>query len=161
MSGPDPQLRSTLRSTGRRMTGQRQLLLEVLQEHGGHLDAHELYRLARARDPRLNLSTVYRTVGLLRDLGLVDERHLGEDHHHYELKRATTHYHLVCIRCGQVVEFASPFIEQLKTAVGQQYDYQITDAQVDLLGYCVGCRAIADARAAGQEAPEAERLASA
>lgn len=135
-------LRSTLHGAGRRLTGQRQLLLEVLQEHGGHLDAHELYRLARERDPRLNLSTVYRTVGLLRDLGLVDELHLGEDHHHYELRTPSTHYHLVCSACGAVVEFASPLIEELKAAVGQEYDYAITDAQVDLLGVCAACRAV-------------------
>ncbi len=132
-------LHNTLREAGRRLTGQRQLLLEVLEEHGGHLDAHELYRLARERDPHLNLSTVYRTVGLLRDLGLVDEQHLGEDHHHYELKTPATHYHLVCTACGAVVEFTSPLIEALKTAIAQEYNYTIAEAQVELLGFCAAC----------------------
>jgi len=138
---PQSELRETLRGSGRRLTDQRQLLLELLQEHGGHLDAHELYRLAQERDPRLNLSTVYRTLGLLRDLGLVDEQHLGEDHHHYELKAPATHYHLVCRTCGSVVEFTSPLIEQLKEAVGRELGYTIADAQVDLLGTCAACRA--------------------
>jgi Fur family transcriptional regulator, ferric uptake regulator len=138
---PQSELRDTLRGSGRRLTDQRQLLLELLQEHGGHLDAHELYRLAQERDPRLNLSTVYRTLGLLRDLGLVDEQHLGEDHHHYELKAPATHHHLICGTCGSVVEFTSPLIEQLKEAVGRELDYTIADAQVDLLGTCAGCRA--------------------
>jgi len=136
---PQSELRDTLRGSGRRLTDQRRLLLELLQEHGGHLDAHELYRLAQERDPRLNLSTVYRTLGLLRDLGLVDEQHLGEDHHHYELKAPATHYHLVCRTCGSVVEFTSPLIEQLKEAVGRELNYTITDAQVDLLGTCAAC----------------------
>ena len=57
-------LSSTLKTTGRRLTGQRQLLLGVLREHGGHLDAHDLYRLASERNPRLSLSTVYRTMNL-------------------------------------------------------------------------------------------------
>ncbi len=135
------QLHDTLHGAGRRVTGQRQLLLELLQEHGGHLDARELYRLAQERDPHLNLSTVYRTVGLLRDLGLVDEQHLGEEHHHYELKTPSTHYHLVCSTCGAVVEFTSPLIEELKAAVGREYDYAIADAQVSLLGTCAACRA--------------------
>lgn len=134
-------LRSTLHGAGRRLTGQRQLLLELLQEHGGHLDAHELYRLAQARDPRLNLSTVYRTLGLLRDLGLVDEQHLGQDHHHYELKTPSTHYHLVCMICGAVVEFTSPLIADLQATIGREYDYEIADAQVNLLGACASCRA--------------------
>ncbi len=138
---PQSELRDTLRESGRRLTDQRQLLLELLQEHGGHLDARELYRLAQERDPRLNLSTVYRTLGLLRDLGLVDEQHLGEDHHHYELKAPATHYHLVCRTCGSVIEFTSPLIEQLKEAIGRELDYAIADAQVDLLGICAACRA--------------------
>ncbi len=138
-------LHDTLHEAGLRLTGQRRLLLEVLQEHGGHLDAHEVYRLARERDPHLNLSTVYRTLGLLRDLGLVDEQHLGEDHHHYELKTPATHYHLVCNVCGAVVEFTSPLIQDLETSVGHEYDYVISDAQVNLLGVCAACRAAAAA----------------
>lgn len=140
---PPMRLRNTLHETGRRMTDQRQLLLDLLQEHGGHLDAHELYRLAQEREPHLNLSTVYRTLGLLRDLGLVDEQHLGEDHHHYELKAPATHYHVVCRSCGAVVEFTSPLIEQLKEAVGRELGYAVADAQVDLLGTCPACRAAA------------------
>jgi len=122
------------------MTEQRQLLLEVLQEHGGHLDAHELYRLASQRNPHLNLSTVYRTVALLRDLGLVDELYLGEDHHHYELRTLDTHHHLICSGCGQVIEFASPLIEQLKAEIGQGHDFVVTAANVDLFGLCSACR---------------------
>ncbi len=135
------ELRSALRATGRRLTEQRRLLLEVIQEHGGHLDAHELYRLASQRDPRLNLSTVYRNVALLRDLGLVDELHLGEDHHHYELRTPTTHHHLICSGCGEVIEFVSPLIEQLKAEIGQSHGYEIAAASVDLFGLCAGCRA--------------------
>lgn len=140
---PQSHLRDTLRGSGRRLTGQRRLLLELLQQHGGHLDARELYRLAQERDPRLNLSTVYRTLGLLRDLGLVDEQRLGEDHHHYELRTSAAHYHLVCQSCGSVVEFTSPLVEQLKEAVGRELDYTITAAQIDLLGACAACRAAA------------------
>ena len=137
------ELHDTLHEAGRRLTGQRQLLLELLQEHGGHLDARELYRLAHERDPQLNPSTVYRTVRLLRDLGFVDEQHLGEEHHHYELRTPTTHYHLVCSTCGAVVEFTSPLIEQLKAAIGREYDYTIDELQVELLGTCAACRAAA------------------
>lgn len=144
MSADTLQLRSALRATGRRLTGQRQLLLEVIREHGGHLDAHELYRLASQRDPRLNLSTVYRNVALLRDLGLVDELHLGEDHHHYELKTPATHHHLICSECGQVIEFASPLVEQLKAEIGQSHDYEVVAANVDLVGLCAACRAAAE-----------------
>jgi Fur family transcriptional regulator, ferric uptake regulator len=133
-------LKSTLRTTGRRLTGQRQLLLQLIQEHGGHLDAHELYRLASERNPRLSLSTVYRTMNLLRDLGLVSEVHLGEEHHHYELRPTSEHCHLVCVSCGRVVEIGCELIEQLKATVAEQHDFEITEAQVDLVGLCAACR---------------------
>lgn len=139
MAPPDP-LKSKLRTTGRRMTGQRQLLLQLIEEHGGHLDAQELYRLASEQNPRLSLSTVYRTMNLLRDLGLVNEVHLGEEHHHYELRPSSEHYHLVCINCGGVVEIGGQSIEQLKAAVAEQHDFEITQAQVDLVGLCGECR---------------------
>jgi Fur family transcriptional regulator, ferric uptake regulator len=141
MGSPASPLRSTLRTTGRRLTGQRQLLLQLIQEHGGHLDAHELYRLASEQNPRLSLSTVYRTMNLLRDLGLVNEVHLGEEHHHYELRPNSEHCHLVCAGCGKVVEIGCELIEQLKATVAEQHDFEITEAQVDLIGLCADCRA--------------------
>ncbi len=140
MSGTSSPLKSTLKTTGRRLTGQRQLLLQLIEEHGGHLDAHELYRLASERNPRLSLSTVYRTMNLLRDLGLVNEVHLGEEHHHYELRPSSQHCHLVCVSCGKVVEIDCDLVEQLKTSVAEQHDFEITDAQVELIGLCGDCR---------------------
>jgi Fe2+ or Zn2+ uptake regulation protein len=133
-------LENTLHSTQRRVTGQRQLLLEIIKAHGEHLDADELYRLARQRNPRLSLSTVYRTMNLLRDLNLVDELHLGEDHHHYEIKSTAVHHHLICLSCGQVVEFASPLTEELAAAVGREHNFRVEEVRIDLAGYCDRCR---------------------
>ncbi len=133
-------LKTTLRTTGHRLTGQRQLLLRLIQEHGGHLDAAELFRLASEQNPRLSLSTVYRTMNLLRDLGLVNEVHLGEEHHHYELRPSSEHYHLVCISCGRVVEIGGDLIGHLKDSVARQHDFEITEAQVDFVGLCGECR---------------------
>jgi Fe2+ or Zn2+ uptake regulation protein len=141
MSPESSPLGPTLKTTGRRLTGQRQLLLQLIEEHGGHLDAHELYRLASERNPRLSLSTVYRTMNLLRDLGLVDEVHLGEDHHHYELKPKAQHCHLICAECGTVVEIGCDLVEELKETVARQHDFEITEARVDLVGLCASCRA--------------------
>jgi Fur family transcriptional regulator, ferric uptake regulator len=133
-------LKGSLHVTGRRLTGQRRLLLELIQEQEGHADAHELYRLAQQRDPRISLATVYRTLGVLRELGLVDELHLGEEHHHYELKPAAAHHHLVCLGCGRVIEFPGGLMDALEQAVAQQYGFEISEAQVDITGYCAECR---------------------
>src|SRR3712207_9050490 len=78
--------RAALRSEGHRMTQQRDVLLDVIEHAGEHLDADGLYRLARERDSRISLSTVYRTLSLLKRHDLVDELHLSEEHHHYEAK---------------------------------------------------------------------------
>jgi Fe2+ or Zn2+ uptake regulation protein len=130
-----------LHKSGRRLTGQRKLLLGLIEQQTGHLDAHELHRLAQEQDPEISLATVYRTLAVLRDLGLVDELHLGEEHHHYELKRQATHHHLVCAGCSQVVEFRSALAEKLQRAIAREHDFEITEARVDLVGYCAACRA--------------------
>jgi Fe2+ or Zn2+ uptake regulation protein len=110
-------LETTLHATQHRVTGQRRLLLEIIRAHGEHLDAEELYSLARQQYPRLSRSTVYRTMRLLRDLGLIDEVHLGQDHHHYEIKAPAHHHHLICLGCGQVLEFSDALAEQLAARV--------------------------------------------
>src|SRR5919201_1737919 len=109
--------REALRSEGHRMTQQRDVLLDVIEHAGAHLDADGLYRLARERDNRISLSTVYRTLSLLNRHDLVDELHLSAEHHHYEAKSAKQHYHLLCTECGQVEEFSGEVLDRLKAAL--------------------------------------------
>ena len=137
---PQPHLESTLHATRRRVTEQRRLLLDIIRTQGEHLDAEQIYALARQQNPRLSLSTVYRTLSLLRDLGLVDEVHLGEDHHHYELKQATAHHHLVCRACGRVTEFSTSLADELAASVGDEHGYDVQEVRIDLLGLCAQCR---------------------
>lgn len=133
--------RRILGEAGRRTTNQRALILDVLNSEPGHLDADDVYRLAKERDPRLSLSTVYRTLGLLKKLGQVDELHLAEEHHHYEAKGRSEHYHLICLGCGQVVEFASALAADLKDEQERESGFVVTGVHMDLTGYCVVCRA--------------------
>lgn len=135
--------RRILSEAGRRTTAQRTLILEVLRHNPGHLDADEVYRLAKERDPRLSLSTVYRTLSLLKKLGEVDELHLAEEHHHYEAKGQkgqAEHYHLICLGCGRVVEFVSALTAQLKAEQEAASGFVIAGVHVDLTGYCAACR---------------------
>jgi Fur family ferric uptake transcriptional regulator len=132
--------RKILRKAGKRVTPQRLLILKAIREGGGHLDADEIYRLARRKAPRLSLSTVYRTINVLKEAGMIEELHLGEEHHHYELRGKGEHYHLICQGCGKVVEFECPFTEQLVRDLGEKYDFEITGIHLDLAGYCAECR---------------------
>jgi Fe2+ or Zn2+ uptake regulation protein len=125
---------------GQRTTNQRRLLLDLLRHSEGHLDADELYRLAKEREPRLSLSTVYRTLRLFKELGLIEERRFAEEHHHYEAKEKTEHHHLVCLGCGKVVEFEYPLTDRMKEDVGRQSGFEILGAEVYMEGYCQRCR---------------------
>jgi len=132
--------RTILRQAGKRVTRQRLLILETIREGEGHLDADEIYRLARAKMPRLNLSTVYRTLSMLKEAGLIEELHLGEEHHHYELKGERGHHHLICQSCGRIVEFECPFSEELIQSLGEEHDFEVTGIHLDMMGYCAECR---------------------
>ena len=130
----------TFSAPGLRVTSQRALILEVIRRGQGHLDADEVYRQAREKQPRLSLSTVYRTLQTLKKLGLVEEVHFDEAHHHYEIKPSTEHHHLVCLDCGRVVEFQYPLARLVKRNVTEAKDFEITGSEVRMTGYCADCR---------------------
>ncbi len=131
--------RQILDRSSQRVTAQRTLLLELLRQSGGHVDADELYRRARKKNSRISLSTVYRNLQLFKKLGLVEEHHFDEEHHHYEVKSGTAHQHLLCINCGKVVEFACPVSWKLREDIGKQYDFDITGVEVRVTGLCSSC----------------------
>lgn len=126
--------------TGKRITSQRRLLLDILSNAKGHLDADELFRRAKIREPQMSLSTVYRTLKLFKELGMVDEHHFIEEHHHYEVKPSSEHYHLICKECGQVVEFESSAIKRIAKTLGATKGFEVTGSEVQLEGYCSHCR---------------------
>ena len=129
-----------LRASGKRITPQRKLVLNILDQANGHLDATEIYERGRRRDARLSLSTVYRTLSMLKEIGLVRELHLDDEHHHYELDDRDGHSHLVCLQCGRVIEVdSSAFVTAAKT-VGAMHRFEIEGAQVELSGTCADCR---------------------
>src|SRR5215470_18779419 len=101
-------IKGSLREKGVRLTRQRELLLELIDKSGEHLDAERLFQLAKEQDPKLNRVTVYRTLKLLKEEGLVDEldlMHQAGEQHFYETRRKGEHAHVVCLGCGKVEEF--------------------------------------------------------
>jgi len=132
--------RKTLNAAGKRVTNQRALILEIIRRGEGHLDADEIYRRARQRVPRLSLSTVYRTLQMLKKLGLVEELHFDEEHHHYELKPSAEHHHLICLGCGRVIEFHYPLSRYIKRSVPEAKGFDVAETEVRMSGYCSKCR---------------------
>jgi len=131
--------RDLLSEAGLRNTSQRQSIVDIIRRGQGHLDADEVYRRARKKQPRLSLSTVYRTLQTLKELGLVEEVHLDETHHHYEIKASNEHHHLICLGCGKVVEFECPVSEKMKEEVSREKGFEIINTEVRMTGYCPEC----------------------
>jgi Fur family ferric uptake transcriptional regulator len=141
---PKPPLSSNSnapKNLGKRVTRQRALILEIIQQGKGHLDADEIYRRARAIQPRLSLSTVYRALKALKEPGLIRELHLDDSHHHYETisTSKSKHHHLVCLGCGKVIEFEYPISRYIRRNIPEARDFQIVDTEIRLTGYCPRC----------------------
>ena len=124
---------------GHPLTNQRRLLLELLRDAEGHIDAKELYRHASARDESISPATVYRSLNLFKELGLVDEIRLGKIRCYYEIRQSPEHQHLICQGCGKVMEFQNPYFRKLIEAVRQEHGFKVTKAELYLEGYCPEC----------------------
>ena len=124
---------------GHPLTNQRRLLLELLRDADVHIDAKELYRRAIAKDESISPATVYRTLNLFKELGLIEEMRLGKIRCYYEIKQSPEHQHLVCRGCGKVMEFQNPYFQKLIKAVWREQDFKVTKAELYLEGYCKGC----------------------
>ncbi|RME47417.1 MAG: transcriptional repressor [Chloroflexi bacterium] len=129
-----------LRAAGKRMTAQREAVLAILAEaYPRHLDAAEIFEQARRSLPRINLASVYRTLKVLKELGLVDEISVDDGGRRYGLKRATEQqYHLVCSQCDQVIAVSSPVLEQLREELAKVLPFVVDDLEVNLIGHCDG-----------------------
>jgi len=131
---------------GIRITGQRKILIETIQEAARHLDAATLLKLARQRDARINRATVYRTIELLKKLRLIDEldlMHLDGEKHFYEAKTNIDHMHLACFQCGRIEEFTSPLFERLKAEISRQKGFRVRVTRLEIGGRCSRCCALA------------------
>lgn len=132
--------RKELHAAGMRVTNQRALILDIIRRGEGHLDADEVYRQARKKQPGLSLSTVYRTLSMFKKTGLVQEVHFDESHHHYEAKAPREHHHLTCLGCGRVVEFRYPLSRYVKRNVPEAKGFEISETEIQMRGYCAECR---------------------
>lgn len=150
MSTPRATLRERMEAKGLRMTTQRRLLAELLENAEEHLDADEVYRLAQREDPQIHRATVYRTLNTLKKLGLVDEldlMHVNGDRHYYEVRPRNLHIHLVCMKCGDVQEPGGPVWDELKSRVRKETGFKPEMVRVEMGGECPQCQRRATPRA--------------
>jgi Fe2+ or Zn2+ uptake regulation protein len=144
---------ATARASGGRMTSQRRLILQTLNDLGGHPTADEIYAAARQHDVSLHPSTVYRTLAWLENARLVDHCHLdaGPENRHSERFDPVTpveHHHFVCTACNRVIEFEASYIERIKQDFADQYGAAIERSTLTLYGLCPACRGVVAAASA-------------
>jgi Fur family ferric uptake transcriptional regulator len=119
---------------GLRMTDQRRVVARVIGEAEDHPDVEELYARAAALDPRISLATVYRTVKLLEEAGILDRLEFGDGRARYEDAERDHHDHLIDVNTGQVIEFVDPEIEALQERIAARLGYRLIGHRLELLG---------------------------
>jgi Fur family transcriptional regulator, ferric uptake regulator len=119
-------------ANGMRMTEQRRIIARVLSASEDHPDVEELYRRCAAVDDRISISTVYRTMKLFEDAGIIARHDFREGRARYEQSREDHHDHLINLRTGEVIEFRSEDIEQLQAEVARRLGYRLVDHRLEL-----------------------------
>jgi Fe2+ or Zn2+ uptake regulation protein len=129
-------LQQTLSAKGIRLTRQRRVILQVMDDAEQHLDVDQILERAQRIDAGVHLVTVYRTIDLLKKHGLIDELdllHLRGDRHYYETHGPRDHIHVACLRCGKVREF--------EEQIARDFHMKVTVSRTEVGGYCAECLA--------------------
>lgn len=131
-------LEQTCIDKGMRMTEQRRVIARVLETADDHPDTEELYNRASAVDPRISMSTVYRTVALFEDAGIIERHDFREGKARYEPAPENHHDHLIDMKSGMVIEFHSEEIEALQEIIARKLGYRLVDHRLELYGVPLG-----------------------
>lgn len=138
-------VRQRLKDQDYRLTPQREAILDILLgNRDKHLSADDIYLKLQRRHPEIGLATVYRTLDVLADLGLVYKSDFGSGKAVYELIEeadAHCHHHLICLSCGKVLEFDEDLLEPLEEAVASESRFRIVDHSLRFFGFCQDCQA--------------------
>lgn len=137
-------LKEDLKNKGYKLTPQRRSIVDtIIENEGEHLTAEEIYDKVKKNCPEIGLATVYRTILLLEDVGLVSRLHLNDGCSRYELvhsDEAHRHHHLVCNICNRVIEVEDDLLEDLEAEIEGKYNFKILDHSLKFYGICGECQ---------------------
>ena len=119
---------------GLRMTGQRRIIAHVLSQAHDHPDVDAVYKRANAEDPRISLSTVYRTLKLFEQKGILERHDFGRGRGQYEEATSSHHDHLIDVESGRVIEFSNEDIEKLQEAIARELGFKLVGHRLELYG---------------------------
>lgn len=132
--------RSMVAQRGRKYTRQRQEILNVFLRSEGHKNLGEIYAQVVKADPKIGYTTVYRTLKLLTRLGLATERRFDDGEVRYErVPEGKHHDHLICLRCGKILEFEDEAIEALQNEIAKRHRFEVFHHRMELYGECRDC----------------------
>jgi Fur family ferric uptake transcriptional regulator len=131
---------SKLRGLGYRLTPQRIMVLSAIENSDDHISAEEIYAQVAARYPRVNMSTIYRTLELLKQLGLICEVDLGEGRIRYHSEDKGHHHHLVCRKCGAIIDVGESVLFPLQAVLLQAFGFSAELRHMAIFGLCENCR---------------------
>jgi Fur family ferric uptake transcriptional regulator len=129
-----------LSEKGYRLTPQRIMIVSAIEDSDGHISAEEIYAQVAAKYPHVNISTVYRTLELLKQLGLVTETDFGEGRVRYHPAGKGHHHHLVCTECGTVIDLDESLLSSLESMLLREYKFSADLKHLAIFGRCVKCR---------------------
>ena len=128
-----------LTEQGYRLTPQRIMIVSAIEDSDGHISAEEIYAQVIAKYPQVNISTVYRTLELLKQLGLVTETDFGEGRVRYHPVGKGHHHHLVCQECGAIIDLDETVLTPLKDILLREYEFSADLRHLAIFGRCVKC----------------------
>ena len=129
-----------LSELGYRLTPQRIMVLSAIADSDDHISAEEIYAQIVAKYPQVNISTVYRTLELLKGLSLVTETDLGGGRVRYHSAEKGHHHHLICQECGATIDLDESVLSSLKSALLREYKFSADLKHLAIFGRCVNCR---------------------
>lgn len=137
-------LKDKLKEKGYKLTPQRRATLDtIIENKGKHLSTEEIYDLVKDKCPEIGLATVYRTLQLLDELELISKINLDDGCSRYELNTQEDdhqHHHLICVKCGDIIEVEVDLMEALEEEIEKNYDFNIMDHKVKFFGHCSKCQ---------------------
>jgi Fur family ferric uptake transcriptional regulator len=134
-------LKNIIKSKGMKWTEQREIILDIILSQDCHLSADEVYQMVKEKYPNssIGIATIYRTLNFLEEVKLISSIPFGKDGKKYEKTKDTHHDHLICIKCGKIIEFYDERIEQQQEIIAKKNNFKITGHTMQLYGICHEC----------------------
>ena len=135
------ELQRVLKENNLKYTKQREIILKTLYTHTGHHTPEDILMLIKEDfpDENIGIATVYRTLSLFEEEGLVESISFGKDGKKYEIGHKHHHDHLICLNCGKIIEFVDDIIEAQQLVVSKKYNFYMIDHTMKIVGYCDEC----------------------